>query len=523
MFCNSVWRNYSSSGSLYIDFLGPAQRHGNVGLPSKARRSRGCRQRLSATRFRNVLIRSVPLTSNGVNLQQKKIMIDQASHVRLSPAKFLASEIAGTTSRQTGAAKSSISRGRRDVSAMPFIVLGALLLAILLPTWTSFYAGPLRLTVYRCLLLVLVIPCGIRVFARGSSIKTQPSDWCVLFFVAWAACGLILNLGNDGFQTAGILVVETLGGYCVARCCIRGPEDFFRLAKWLFWIIAFLAPFTIFECIYGTDPFISRVAPIGARFGLHRAFGPFDHPILNGVFCATALGFVWFHLPTRWRNLPKRLIQVAIIVIAAMTSVSSGAVAIIGTQTLLIFWNWVTKRVPHRWIILAAIFGVAYVGIDMTSNRTPITVGLYYLTFNSETAYGRVIIWDGGTAEIAKSPLFGNGTGAWNHPTWMSESMDNFWLYNGVVYGLPAAFALMGAGAYLAWKLCQADWTRGSAIDRCRRGWLCSFAGLAVGASTVHLWNSAYILFCILLGSGMWMLETLQGMSEQRAVVRKTN
>jgi len=145
------------------------------------------------------------------------------------------------------------------------------------------------------------------------------------------------------------------------------------------------------------------------------------------------------------------------------------------------------------------------------------TVALYYLTFNRETAYGRVIIWDGGLAEIAQHPFLGNGTGEWQHPTWMSDSMDNFWLYNGVVYGLPAAIALLGAGLYVIWRLGWCHFPRRSLIDRCRRGWMCSFAGLAIGASTVHLWNSSYVCLFLLLGSGAWMLPNEYSIGSQGA------
>ena len=69
-----------------------------------------------------------------------------------------------------------------------------------------------------------------------------------------------------------------------------------------------------------------------------------------------------------------------------------------------------------------------------------------YLTFNSGTAYWRLHIWNFGSAEVWRNPLFGIGLNDWARPSWMwTASVDNFWLLTAMRYGIPA-FLLLVAG-----------------------------------------------------------------------------
>jgi hypothetical protein len=99
---------------------------------------------------------------------------------------------------------------------------------------------------------------------------------------------------------------------------------------------------------------------------------------------------------------------------------------------------------------------MTYVGIDLFSTKTPFHVFVNYFTFSKQSAYNRILIFEYGTAEVARHPVFGIGLGDWERPVWMSDSMDNFWLVTAVRYGVPALFLLLlGLLLGILWKAGQ--------------------------------------------------------------------
>ena len=131
-------------------------------------------------------------------------------------------------------------------------------------------------------------------------------------------------------------------------------------------------------------------------------------------------------------------------------------------------------------------------------------VFISYLTFSPQSAYNRILIWDYGTAEVARNPLFGIGFGDWARPVWMSDSMDNFWLVTAVRYGLPALIFLASAIVLLALRQARAN-TNDVTVNRHRMAWLAIIIGMAVSGITVHLWNAVFAYFFFLIGTGAWM------------------
>ena len=140
-----------------------------------------------------------------------------------------------------------------------------------------------------------------------------------------------------------------------------------------------------------------------------------------------------------------------------------------------------------------------------------------YFTFSTQSAYNRILIFEFGTAEIARHPIFGIGLGEWQRPSWMSDSMDNFWLATAVRYGLPALIFFLGLLLGLVWAVGQrkdlpAEWRRA------RHAWAFTLFGIAVAAATVHLWNALFVLFFFLIGSGAWMLDARPNGADRRIV-----
>jgi hypothetical protein len=141
--------------------------------------------------------------------------------------------------------------------------------------------------------------------------------------------------------------------------------------------------------------------------------------------------------------------------LATFMSASGGPYVVLMMQGFVAAWERVLGKVQGRWAALFTLFGLTYVGIDLFSTKTPFHVFVNYFTFSKQSAYNRILIFEYGTAEVARHPVFGIGLGDWERPVWMSDSMDNFWLVTAVRYGVPAFLLLLGLLLGILWKAGQ--------------------------------------------------------------------
>src|SRR4051812_34558975 len=111
--------------------------------------------------------------------------------------------------------------------------------------------GSLRLSVYRIVLLVTILPC-LSSWMSGKAGRIRIPDITLLLFWAWCALSLVVSIGLlSSLQTIGILWLETLGPYLLARCYIRDAEAFTSAIRLWFRIVLFLCPFAIVETVFG--------------------------------------------------------------------------------------------------------------------------------------------------------------------------------------------------------------------------------------------------------------------------------
>ncbi len=378
-------------------------------------------------------------------------------------------------------------------------------LALLIPTYTSFAVGPFRLTVYRFFLLVAFVPSAVRVFSQVNSNRST-ADRLIAGGALWAAMTLVYHEGaNQGLEAGGIFVLETLGAYLLGRVLVPDEKSYRSFVAIIVVVVSVLLVFTFPESLSGKNLFGQPPNGMEPRLGLNRAQGPFDHPIIHGVFCAGAFSMSWCAFSNRSGLAgATRILRSLLISAAAITSVSSGAITALFVQWFFLVWIRLTQSLRRRWQLFSTIFALLYVSIDMLSNRGPMRVFFSYLTLSPGTAYGRMIIWEWGFHQNAlKHPFVGIGLGEWVRPSWMiSGSMDNFWLVLMVRHGLPcfllfawAIFLLMRAGSKGAREKC---------VTLLYTGWAISLVGLIVSACTVHFWNALLTYFFFFLGAGAW-------------------
>jgi hypothetical protein len=384
---------------------------------------------------------------------------------------------------------------------------------LVLPVESSVMIGDLRLSPYRAILILAVIPVVYR-FLTGQAHGVRLPDVLMLAHTFWAVGALFLVHGDAAIEPAGIYALEATVPYFLARTYIRSAADFEAFARVMAVVIALLIPWAAYESI---SHHILRNPPTQypPRWGLSRAYGPFEHPILYGTFCAAMFGITFYALKGRVQP-SGRLLRAGGVLAATFFSLSAGPLTALMAQVGLAGWNWLMRRVRHRWLVLAGLFAGAWTVVSLLSTRTPIHVFIWYFTFDRGTSYMRILIWEYGSANVVAHPVFGIGMNDWARPDWMPPSVDNFWLVIAMRYGVPAVAFLLLAMLWMCFKVGRNKQLEDPHARNCRLGWMFSLIGLIVAGSTVHYWNATFCLFMFLLGAGAWMTRPAPAASVQR-------
>ena len=388
------------------------------------------------------------------------------------------------------------------------------LVAVVLPI--GFSLGPLALNLLRVLLLILVLPLLGQLLA-GKYGRIFPTDILFLGHILWATVALTVNNPTLVVQQIGSVGVEFIGGYLMGRAYIRTPQDFIALCRMLAILVCCTFPLALFETLTGRPLLLEAIRKLPGittaafnvqegRMGLERVQLGFAHPIHYGLFCAVAFSLTFIGLQDVLRT-STRLITSAVVGLCGFLALSSGALLALALQIGLISWAWVFRKMQRRWLLLLAAFMVAYVVIDILSNRTPIQVFMSYATFSAHTAYWRGIIFEWGMKSVWAHPLLGIGLNDWVRPWYMySGSMDNFWLVMAVRYGIPGFLILVVGYLPPLWRIGWRDFSADALMMQLRRAWMFSFMGLTFTLTTVHVWTNIYSFVFFMFGAGMWMI-----------------
>ena len=392
---------------------------------------------------------------------------------------------------------------------LPVLVI-VFILGLIVPLIIN--AGGIRLSAYRIVLLVLFVPALFRLLA-GAAGRIRVADIAIFVICVWSSLAILVVQGLL-VETIGILIIETLGAYLLGRCYIRTPAQFLKMCKLFFLIILVTFPLAVFESLTGRELILQAFDAIGTvyppsnmekRMGLYRAQGPFAHPIHFGLFFGAFIGLIYYVVGYGKQTFSK-LWRTAIVAVTGALAFSSGPLTALVAQVYIIMWDRMLNQVKARWYILGVLTILAYIVIDLLSNRNPFQVFISYLAFNSETAYNRIYIWIYGTASIFNNPLWGVGiTGNWARPYWMSPSADMFWIVPAMRHGIVVWIAYFTLFFSITGPLIFRKF--GPKLHAYRLGFLTSVFGLFMAGWTVHYWDATFAFFMFLLGSGVWMID----------------
>ena len=377
------------------------------------------------------------------------------------------------------------------------------------------FIGPVRLSVYRVVLLATFFP-SVFFWLSGRAGTVRLPDVCVLVICLWSTISLSVVQGFEMmFESTGILWIETLGAYLLGRCYIRTPDDFFVVSRLLFRIALLLLPFALYEFYTGPSPILNVFREIGptyleapqeGRIGFERVQGPFVHPIHFGVFFGSMVG-LGYYVSGYGKSIFHRMHRAGLAIFLCFASLSSGPLVAAMSQIIFLLWDGIFKSVRSRWYVFTGLAIVAFIVVDMISNRTPFHVLISYLAFSEDTAYNRIRIWEFGTASIWANPFFGIGlTDNWARPWWMSPSADMFWIVPAMRHGVVVWIAYLT----LFFSIFLPVIFRKGLSERVqfyRMGYICTMSGLFIVGWTVHFWDGLFVFFMFLLASGVWILD----------------
>jgi hypothetical protein len=437
------------------------------------------------------------------------------------PARGPARALAPAPARVSGPAPANVSAVVRDALSRP------VLLALFLVCATQPYSlelGTLLIGPYRLILLIVGPILAIQ-WLMGRFGRPVLTDFLIFGYAIWMLVCLAANGQVDMITEWGASqVIDTLFAYLLGRAAIRNREDFYFFTRVLLWVLIFLLPFAIVESttgrviliqLFGALPMIDTfdilVGHHDARLGLLRAQASAAHPILYGILCATAFSFGLLglaHSPGKPSFIKRGMLSVGSYM-GAFFSLSSGAFVAAGVQGLLMLYNWMLRNWRARWWALAGGFAVFYIITAMVSIRPPALVLARLVAFSPSTAWNRYMIWEFGSAEVARNPIFGMGNFLdWQRAPWMPLSVDNEWLLVAMRFGLLGFALIMGTFAYTLFRLMRRNFSSNREMGAIRDAFVFTLISQLIAYGTVAAWQIQWSLLLVLVGGSAWIFTT---------------
>lgn len=388
-------------------------------------------------------------------------------------------------------------------------------ISIFVPVEFHVLVGSLRLEFYRVVLAMTLIYAFVNI--NQVLKKADIIDILLFFFTMLASASLIYNHGlKDGVESAGILIIEILGAFYLARLFITTPKAYYQINMWFATILAILVIFSLYEAfakhrilheiaknITGHDSLDYRLyTHYYIRMGIMRTTNLFAHPILYGTIGAIFFPFIVLLVFFKFKT--NNLIKSIAILIGMVSTLSSApllSVVFQGmTAVLTRFWAG-GKRfwIGASFIALSGMFL-----INALSNRGFFAILVSYLTFNPVTGYYRMLQWQYTIDDITEHPLFGIGLHDWTRPDWMNNSIDSFWLLMTLQHGVIASFILFFVCLYAVFHMLNKLHKYHAATRWMVKSWILAFMSLILIGFTVDYFGKIQPLFFFMLGSIGW-------------------
>jgi hypothetical protein len=395
--------------------------------------------------------------------------------------------------------------GRASRDNVPVYLAVALGYLLLLPPQLNLVIGTTVLPPYRFLL----IPGAVYMIASGlrGAIRIGWVDVLIILASAWVSLALFMTTpAGDAFTAAIAQTTDIALAYFFGRFTLRSLRDLRLFLVLMAPGLALIAATMVLEAVSHRliiQDIFGRLTGRGTnfrvsdpRFGLFRAFGPFPHPILAGIFLSS---FLPLYFLSGLRGWPKYMGIFA--AFCSFFSVSSAALLGLVVGGALMIYGWLSERIANlTWRLFFLASAIFVFVAELATGAGSFGLIMRFASLNSVSSYNRVLIWEFGTRSVAKHPWFGIGYAEWERPAWMSTSMDHFWLLVAVRFGIIPSVLLAIAAILAVLLLMRAAMVTNGTDKRTYQGVAISLGVFALGVISVALWLSAHIWFFMLIG-----------------------
>ncbi|MGB3147295.1 MAG: O-antigen ligase family protein [Paracoccaceae bacterium] len=402
------------------------------------------------------------------------------------------------------------------------------LLALMIPIY--FQVGSLNLTFSR-LVFTPLVPILLFQLLSGRYGRILPTDILVLLYMGWRTLSAFVTSAPVAFEYSASNAAIFLGAYLAARASIRNVADFQYASRILITFVLISFPFAVYEAKTGVM-FIPRLldgipfikTPVDAnyarRLGMDRVQFVFVHSIHYGLFCSTAFALLYVGLKDRIKTF-TRWVGSGFVLLCCLMSVSSGPFLALLCQIPLIAYDYLFRQNPNRWKIFLIAGAIAYAILEVLSDRPAFYAISSRLAFSAYNANYRKVLLEYGLRQIGRTPVFGIGfLRGWDAPAWISGSLDNFWLGDALIFGIPAFAFHFGSVVVGITMIGRRKFTRDSALDHARFAWIFVVVSLMLTLATVYIWSEIASLVFFIYGSGAFLITAVE--ADQNALPVET-
>lgn len=400
-------------------------------------------------------------------------------------------------------------RYRSANATLPSILI-AYILVYLLPIELSFYIGSLFMTPTRVFFLITTIPLIVIFFNRE---KPMIIDWLLAAYVMWVVLAYLVKRGGGGVEAAGQSFLQLTAPYLLARIFFKDSAQVARYVIVMCISITVLGLLAIPESLFyvrylHTIPQmltgISYEMQSDVRLGLLRAASTFENPILFGLYCATFFSLLWYSTS----SVGTRTVLTLGVLVATGLSLSSAPMLLILVQFFLIVAERASRKIKSRVPLILVAVSASVIFIETFSNRGVAKLIASNLTFNPSTGYYRLLQWEHSIDDVRSNPLFGINFENWTRPFWMTDSVDNNWLFLAMDSGIPAVALICSLLLSLSYKIYRRRKTvRDPILKSLMLGWIICISALFLGAWTVTLFGKMLPAQFFLIGLGAALLQ----------------
>jgi hypothetical protein len=236
-------------------------------------------------------------------------------------------------------------------------------------------------------------------------------------------------------------------------------------------------------------------------FNTIRATSTFSHPILYGTFCSVAAAIFLYSE----QSLISRAFYVGACLIGCILSISAAPLMGLMIAISVYCYDGIMKQYLWRWKVFWATLAILILAMMLVS-KNPLGVIFNHFTFNPETGFYRLLIWQRALDFIAMAPFTGDATGySWLSDDILSNSVDSFWLLYALLYGVPTILFLMLANLATCVRIGQSTKVPLHALGiprvmRMRTAFSLALAIFAFVGLTVHFWDSVWLFWGLCIG-----------------------